>query len=262
MIKMIATDMDGTFLDSEKRFDPEFIDIFYKLKEKNIKFVIASGNQYYRLFQKFIPLSEQMYFIAENGSFIAEGTRELYCNIIEKDDVEKIKGLLAGYNELLVVLCGRKGAYILEKNYQYKDEIKKYYCNYRFVESFDDINDNIMKIAVYDPNDKLDIVFNEIGSKLPDNVKTVTSGNNWVDIQNNDINKGIAMRFLQAIYEIEPDECMAFGDQMNDYELLKQVKYGYAMANAVEPIKEIAYGIADTNDRQGVLSKIKEILKL
>lgn len=37
MIKMIATDMDGTFLDSEKRFDPEFIDIFYKLKEKGIK---------------------------------------------------------------------------------------------------------------------------------------------------------------------------------------------------------------------------------
>ena len=42
MIKMIATDMDGTFLDSEKRFDPEFIDIFYKLKEKNsivLKFI-------------------------------------------------------------------------------------------------------------------------------------------------------------------------------------------------------------------------------
>ena len=38
--------------------------------------------------------------------------------------------------------------------------------------------------------------------------------------------------FLQAIYEIEPDECMAFGDQMNDYELLQQVKYGYAMDNA------------------------------
>ena len=94
MIKMIATDMDGTFLDSEKRFDPEFIDIFYKLKEKNIKFVIASGNQYYRLFQKFIPLSDQMYFIAENGSFIAEGATELYCNIIDDDVVEKIKKIL------------------------------------------------------------------------------------------------------------------------------------------------------------------------
>ena len=113
MIKMIATDMDGTFLDSEKRFDPEFIDIFYKLKEKDIKFVVASGNQYYRLFQKFIPLSEQMYFIAENGSFIAKGATELYCNTIDIADVEKIKEILITYNNLLVVLCGRKGAYIL-----------------------------------------------------------------------------------------------------------------------------------------------------
>ena len=61
MIKLIATDMDGTFLDSDKRFDPEFIDIFYKLKEKGIKFVIASGNQYYRLYQKFLPSSMILY---------------------------------------------------------------------------------------------------------------------------------------------------------------------------------------------------------
>ena len=39
MIKLIATDMDGTFLDSQKKFDPEFLSLFYKLKEKNIKFV-------------------------------------------------------------------------------------------------------------------------------------------------------------------------------------------------------------------------------
>ena len=64
MIKLIATDMDGTFLDSNKRFDFEFIDIFYELKKRDIKFVVASGNQYYRLFQKFVPLSEQIYFIS------------------------------------------------------------------------------------------------------------------------------------------------------------------------------------------------------
>lgn len=35
--KLIATDMDGTFLDSQKNFDKEFIDLFYKMKEKKIK---------------------------------------------------------------------------------------------------------------------------------------------------------------------------------------------------------------------------------
>ena len=43
MIKLIATDMDGTFLDSSKRFSMEFFDIFEELRKKNIKFVIAFG---------------------------------------------------------------------------------------------------------------------------------------------------------------------------------------------------------------------------
>ena len=51
---------------------------------------------------------------------------------------------------------------------------------------------------------------------------------------------------------------MAFGDQMNDYTLLKSVKYSYAMANAVLKIKEISYGIAPSNDEQGVLQVIKK----
>lgn len=54
---------------------------------------------------------------------------------------------------------------------------------------------------------------------------------------------------------------MAFGDQMNDYELLKNVKYSFAMKNAIPPIKEIAYQVIQSNDEAGVTQKIKEILK-
>jgi len=49
---------------------------------------------------------------------------------------------------------------------------------------------------------------------------------------------------------------------MNDYELLQQVKYGYAIENAVEPMKEIAYQVVHANDNQGVIRKIKEILEI
>lgn len=45
----------------------EFFDIFAELRKKGIKFVIASGNQYFRLYQKFLPISNEMYFIGENG---------------------------------------------------------------------------------------------------------------------------------------------------------------------------------------------------
>ena len=260
MIKLIATDMDGTFLDSNKQFDPEFIDIFYKLKEKGIKFVIASGNQYFRLYQKFLPLSEQMYFIAENGCFIAEGSRELYHNTLSVDCLKKIKNILKEYPQLPVIMCGRKGAYILEKDRDFENIVKMHYCNYQLVASYDEIDDEIMKISINDPEGKIEEKLALIEPLLPEEVKIVTAGNVWMDIHNKEINKGIGMRFLQAIYEIEPDECMAFGDQMNDYELLQQVKYGYAMENAVDPIKEIAYGLTASNDEQGVLLKIKEVL--
>lgn len=261
MIKLIATDMDGTFLDSSKKFSPEFIDIFYKLKEKNIKFVIASGNQYYRLYQKFLPLSEQMYFIAENGSYIAEGATELYCNIIKKEDVEIIQSIINNTPRIFMIMCGRKGAYVLKDYFEYRNEVKKYYCAYSFVDSFDEVDDDIMKIAIYDPKQNIKEFLDSIQSQLPQGLKIVTSGNEWMDIQNQEINKGVAIQFLQMIYEIKPEECAAFGDQMNDYELLQHVQYSYAMANAVDPIKDIAYEVILSNDEQGVIQKIKEILK-
>lgn len=262
MIKLIATDMDGTFLDSNKKFDPEFIDIFYKLEQRNVKFVVASGNQFYRLFQKFIPLSEQMYFIAENGCYIAKGAKQIYCNVINPADVCKVKELLNNYRDLVVVLCGKKSAYILNKDSAYKNEVVKYYCNYIFVDSFKEVDDEIMKFAIYDQNEKISEMIDEVKQLLPDTLKVVTSGNAWMDIQNKSINKGVALNRLQTLFNINPEECMAFGDQMNDYELLSQVKYGYAMENAIPPIKEIAYEVIDSNDNQGVITKIKEVFDL
>ncbi|MCD7892085.1 MAG: Cof-type HAD-IIB family hydrolase [Erysipelotrichaceae bacterium] len=261
MIKLIATDMDGTFLNSDKQFDKEFIDIFYEMKKQNIKFAIASGNQYYRLYQKFIPLSEQMYFVAENGGYIAAGAKELYSNIIKPEHVKLIRNVLQDNQRVVLVVCGKKGAYVLKEHFSLRNEVKKYYCNYSFVNSFDEVDDDIIKIAVYDYKQKAYEIFEEIKDQFPSELRIVTSGNEWVDIQNKDAHKGIGIQFLQMIYDINKDECMAFGDQMNDYEMLQQVKYGCAMANAVEPIKNIAYEVIQSNDEQGVLQKIKDVLK-
>ncbi|WP_050637122.1 Cof-type HAD-IIB family hydrolase [Candidatus Stoquefichus sp. SB1] len=260
MIKLIATDMDGTFLDSQKNFDKEFIDLFYKMKEKKIKFVIASGNQYYRLYQKFLPLSEQMYFIAENGSYIAQGATELCCDIIQPKTVEKLKYILSKESRIFVVLCGKKGAYILKDYFAYRQEIKKYYCAYAFINSFDEIDDDIMKIAIYDMEHHIEQIIEPIQKQLPDDVKVVTSGNEWMDIQNKNINKGVAIKYLQLLYKITSQECAAFGDQMNDYEMLQEVKYAFAMSNAVKPIQDIAYEVIGSHDEQSVIAKIKELL--
>lgn len=49
-VKVIVTDMDGTFLNDAKQYDrPRFLAQFAQLQQQGIEFVVASGNQYYQL---------------------------------------------------------------------------------------------------------------------------------------------------------------------------------------------------------------------
>ena len=253
--------MDGTFLDSNKRISPQFPSLYFKMQEKGVRFVIASGNQYYRLYQKFLPLSGDIIFIAENGAYIVDGVKEIYCSVIKKEYVDFIVKLLENNPRLFMIMCGKKGAYAESKHFEYKNEVKKYYCAYSFVESFDEVDDEIMKIAIFDPEYNIKECEEQVKPYLPEGLKLVTSGNEWMDILNDGTNKGTAINMVRDSLGITYDESAAFGDQMNDYELLSEVKYAYAMSNAVDPIKEIAYEVVLSNDEEGVIEKIKEILE-
>ena len=261
MIKLIATDMDGTLLDSSKRFSMEFFDIFTELRKKGIKFVIASGNQYFRLYQKFLPISNEMYFIGENGSYIAKGAKLISTNTLKKEQVQAVIQLVEKHPELNMILCGVKSAYCLSEFKHLESVVRTYYCNYQFVESYDDIEDDILKFSIASFDDQMEQRIEKIQKQLKPHLKLVTTGNVWFDIFYKDVNKGTTLTQLLEILNIKPEEAGAFGDQMNDYEMLQTVKYGYAMANAMPPVKEVAYQVIDSNENDGVILKIKEILK-
>ena len=84
------------------------------------------------------------------------------------------------------------------------------------------------------------------------------SGANWVDVMKPGVNKGRAMQMLQRIKGISPDECMAFGDYLNDLELLQSVTESYAMENALPELKVISKHIAPPNDDDGVMRVVKQ----
>ena len=158
MIKLIATDMDGTFLDNKKQFDKSFIDLFFEMKEQGVLFVAASGNQYARLYQKFLPMSEDMYFIADGGSYIAKGP-----NTLEVFDMDRKKAFLAiervkeHYPDFKIVVAGEKYAYARKKDHLTK-ELTTYYCSNKLIDDFDEIDEPITKIAILDPRDRKSVV--------------------------------------------------------------------------------------------------------
>ncbi len=262
MIKLIATDMDGTLLDDDKQFDIKFFRILKEIQERGIVFVVASGNQYFRLYQKFLPISDSIYYVGENGSYVAKGTKEIYVDAISKESVKKIHTIINGLDDIFPIFCGKKGAYILKEYFHYQHEVKKYYCNYSFIDSYDEIDDEILKVAVLDEHHDINTLYEKVKPYIPSDVRLVTSGHEWMDFLKLGADKGKGLRYLQESLGIDKKDCIAFGDQMNDYEMFENVGYSYAMDNAVEPLKAIASEVIGNNNEQSVITKLEELLGL
>ncbi len=261
MIKLIATDMDGTFLDNSKNFPQEFSDLFEELKKKDIAFVVASGNQFLHLYNQFLPHSDDIYFIAENGNYITKGKKELWCSSIEDNNIQTVMEILSRFPEVMPVICGKEKSYIFA-NYQcYQKTIENHYDAFEWISDLADIEDEIFKFSIHDPLFHISEYVEKIRPELPSHLKILTSGNEWMDIQSQEVHKGVGILFLQDLLQLKQSECAAFGDQMNDYEMLESVGYAYAMGNATKGIKDIAYEVILSNEEQGVIKKIKEILQ-
>jgi len=69
-IRMIVTDMDGTFLNSKYEVSPDFPKIYQELKKRNILFVPASGRQMSGITKYFGDIENEIGFIAENGGYV------------------------------------------------------------------------------------------------------------------------------------------------------------------------------------------------
>ena len=97
-------------------------------------------------------------------------------------------------------------------------------------------------------------------SFLKEKMQVVLSSEVWVDIIPTGAKERSCNKKLQEKLNIKPEECVAFGDYLNDYEMLQSVYYSYAMENAVPELKKVARFIAPPNYENGVMRTIKKLL--
>ena len=100
----------------------------------------------------------------------------------------------------------------------------------------------------------------ELREKYSGRMKITIAGDMWMDCMKPGINKGQAVKLLQDSLEIKPEETMAFGDQLNDIEMLEQAYYSFAVGNARPEVKATARFQTDTNVNDGVLKILKLLL--
>lgn len=259
MIKLIASDMDGTLLNDKDEIHEEFYQVFQELKKQNIIFAAASGRQYYNLAKRFEKIKDDMMFIAENGTFVVYKGEELLLNALDKETAIELIKIGRHIKESYVVLCGKKSAYIESKDERLIKEVEKYYEKYKIVNDLTKVEDDILKVTICDfigSEENSYTYYNDYKEKLQVSV----SGQIWLDITDKGVNKGLAINKLQELLNIKHEETMVFGDYLNDLEMMESAYHSYAMENAHEDLKKVARFITKSNDESGVVHAINSIL--
>ncbi len=264
MIRMIITDLDGTLLHDDKSMPIDTFSMIHQLRERNIHFVAASGRQYASLKESFQSYAADMYFIAENGSVIADGNTDtiLKTHPLPIKDVHKLIQMARSIPDTHVIACGPEKAYYESDDSMLLQNIAPYYHSRQRINDLTSLQEDIVKLAILNIHGTAKFVYPSFAS-FSQQFNLAVSAFEWMDIMMPNVHKGLGVRHLQQLLNISKDETMAFGDFMNDYELLQEASHSYAMKNAIPEIKQIAAHVTnDTNEEDGVIKTIKTVLSL
>ena len=263
-IKLIAVDMDETFLRTDKTYDVErFKKIYDELKKQDIVFLIASGVSYHQLKERFDDEDkETLYFAGDNGSFIVKKDEVIGSKGMSRDLYLEIIDHIQSQGKIGMYVSTGMQSYILKDDETY-DTAKIYNHILNKIDHFSDIPEDIAYKNALINDSSLDE-----NKKLADNINdefeeifSVTSGNIYIDILNKESGKGYAIQYLQNKYNITPEETMIFGDSMNDHSMIPYAKYNISMSNAdPEFAKDTDYTIGSNNE-QAVLDILEQFLE-
>ncbi|MGN0317358.1 MAG: HAD family hydrolase [Lachnospira sp.] len=250
MIKFIASDLDGTILQNgAQSVDKSLIDVVDRLVDHGIYFAPASGRQIVSLKRLFQPISDRLVYISENGALIEYQDKVIGKTSMDRELALEIIDDVLSVPNCEVLVSGQDTAYIKPKTKEYyhrMTEVVNY--NTTLVERFDDIEEDILKIAVCDLSgisNSADYFKNKWNGKA----SILVSGKLYLDFMDNNVNKGNAVRQIQHYFRLSPSECMAFGDNYNDIVMLENVSYSYAMDNAVDDVKKHGNFVTDSVEK-------------
>ncbi|MGA7587878.1 MAG: Cof-type HAD-IIB family hydrolase [Rouxiella badensis] len=261
-VKLIAVDMDGTFLDDQKKYNKtKFLSQYQQLKERSIKFVVASGNQYYQLKSFFPEIAPEIAFVAENGAYIVNEEQDFSVAELSADSVDKILRFIDAIPGLNTVICGKNSAYILSSQPEaFYQKMKNYYPRLKKINDYQEIDDSIFKFATNIDDQHLANFMTSLDEALGHIITPVSSGHGSADLIIPGRHKANGLSMLQKIWNIDDAEVMTFGDGGNDVEMLRQAGFGFSMANAMPAAKAAASYTTVSNNDEGVLKIIDKVL--
>lgn len=261
MLKLIATDMDGTFLKADQTYDTaRFASLHRRLVQADIRFVVASGNQYFQL-RSFFDAYPDTIYVAENGAYIRDADTIYALHSFKPAVVAQILAQLQGIADLKVLVCGQNSAYTLTTtDPAHVANMRQYYHRLAVVNDFDHLDDQILKFALTCPPEATEKIVAQLNSALAGLAQPTSSGRGDIDLIQPGVHKAAGLAELGEKLGIDLKDMAAFGDGGNDLEMLQAVGLGVAMANAQPHVAAVADAHALSNAESGVLAFMETLL--
>jgi len=260
--RLIASDMDGTLLTSDKRITPVVEEAVRRCRTAGAVFCLASGRPLCGLKRYIDQLGLDTPVITCNGAVIMRPDGEvLYRHPMEPEAAREVIAFAKRFD---VTFCVWSQERLFVNR---EDERTRHYKAHIPVEEMTVTNDwepvisdGIDKILWHDEADRVLEFQRILDSEMESAVNYFTSNPRFLEFVDNRASKATALRHLAMLYSMSPGEMIAVGDGFNDLDMLSTVGMGVAMGNAPEEIKRRCGWTAPTNDEDGVAAVIERFI--
>lgn len=285
MIKLIASDMDGTLLNSNHEIDKETVMAINKAEEAGIIFAISTGREYDNV-EPLLKVNDiRCQCVLMNGAeYRDEDGNILEVINIEQSVAAKIINILQDAKVSARIFTNRgiyttdtKEEALKEMTYRTKSfnpsltleeaiEIAKeqpYFVQLKYISDLNEFMNSdieIRKFVAFHSDieliNKMKRVIGEI-----EGLAVSSSFEDNIEITHITAQKGIILAKVAKEMGLKREEVMVIGDSFNDYSMFEEFTESVAMGNAIPEIKEVAKYITDTNTNLGVAKAIYNVLE-
>jgi Cof subfamily protein (haloacid dehalogenase superfamily) len=266
MYKLIALDMDGTLLTTEKKISEKTKVAIKAAEAKGVKIVLASGRPLLGInksLEELELLKDDDYVLSFNGGLVQNTkTKEIVSKVsLKGSDLKYIYEISRNLNINIHAFSAKDGL-ITPKNSQYTDheaEINGIDIN---IKDFNEIEDeeDIIKVMMIDPQEILDPAIDKLPSEIYEKYSVFKSSPFFLEFTHKEVDKGLGLKKLGEYLGIKKEEIIACGDAGNDLSMVKYAGLGVAMDNAVAEVKEAANFITSSNDEDGIAMVIEKFI--
>ena len=260
MIKLIASDMDGTFLDGDERVPDGAFDLILRLRDAGVRFAATSGRRFDTLCELFEPVVDCMDFVASNGAQVVVEGELVDLEVFSHAAVRRLARIVDEFDAMHLALFDDTHSYLLDDEDRFEREKDKNLPNPVRVFDVPSPRIPLVKASVYCDDDPMDLAY-ILARELDDDFVFAPSGRKWIDVMQRGVSKATGVDQVLEAHGIRADEMMAFGDSMNDYEILRMAGESVAMGNARAAIKQIDNRVIGTNVEHGVQNELQRVLE-